>query len=591
MDRIKYSKLLMASGIALLSATLALTHCSSGGGGGGGGTPSSQFSLSGTAASGKPLAGAALILKDSLGQSRSATTASDGTYSLDTTGLTPPFLVQIAAGGGTTLYSVSADANAKTTVNVTPFTDVIIRSWYGVQGVSVDTAFSAPASNPAPTPAAVSIIGSIVQNTVQLWLNQAGVTSGTFNLISTPFTANGTGVDLVLDQSTVNPSTGSVVISDGTTTQNSQLTVDTSTGSIAVSTTTAGPNGTSSSSNTTVVPVQTAQQTALSAITAKLADFAAVVNAKGAALTTADVLPFLDPGLINDGLTRDQFAQDAVASLAGHTISFTVLAIKDLDTTNSVADVLFLLSQSQGGETQTETTDFFFKQVGGSWLLSGNQRIASVNVDAEMRTNQGAFGGNNGPDINVDVQPPQGLLSGVTISGGGIWTGAALTQSGIVSDPSGTLDHFFINSGPLQPNQLPAAGAPFTVTLAKTAGGTTSYTLPINSWTTEAISITSPTGSTLTDAHLGSPLTVTWTLPTTFPIARIKLSALTFTGDQTLPTTIQCDAEGPLLGIKAATATITIPSICSGQPVVQANLNLSVEGVNGEREEVIYQFQ
>jgi hypothetical protein len=580
-------KLLVVLGIVLLFSGLVFISCS--GGGGGGGSQGVQYNLSGTVASGSPIGGAALILKDSLGQSLSATTAANGTYSLDTTGLTPPFLIQVATGGSTTLYSVSADANPQT-VNVTPLTDVIVRSWYGVQNVSADTAFNAPASNPAPTPASVSIVSTLVQNAVQLWLNQAGVTAATFNLISTPFTANGTGVDLVLDQTTVNPSTGSLIISDGTTTQTSTLTVTPATGSIGVSTTTTGPNGTSSSTNTTVVPTQSAQQTALDAISTTLNNFSAVVNAKGSALTVADILQYFDPGLLNDGQNRDQFAQDAVSNLAGSTISFTVLSIKNLDTTNSVADVVFQFSASQGGQTETQTVEFFFKQVSGTWLLSGNQRIASVNVDAEMRTNQGAFTGDNGPDVNVDVQPPQGTVSGVTISGGGIWSGATLTQSGVVSNPSGTLDHFYINSGPLLAT-LPPAGSPFTLTLTLATGGSVSYTLPINSWTNEAISITSPTGSSLADANLGSTLPVNWTLPKTFPIARVKLSVLTFTGDQTLPSTIQCDTDGPILGITATSATVTVPATCSGMPVLQVNLNLDVEGVNGEREQVIYQFQ
>jgi hypothetical protein len=362
------------------------------------------------------------------------------------------------------------------------------------------------------------------------------------------------------------------------------------TGSIGVSTTTTGPNGTSSSTNTTVVPTQSAQQTALDAISTTLNNFSAVVNAKGSALTVADILQYFDPGFLNDGQNRDQFAQDAVSNLAGSTISFTVLSIKNLDTTNSVADVVFQFSASQGGQTETQTVEFFFKQVSGTWLLSGNQRIASVNVDAEMRTNQGAFTGDNGPDVNVDVQPPQGTVSGVTISGGGIWSGATLTQSGVVSNPSGTLDHFYINSGPLLAT-LPPAGSPFTLTLTLATGGSVSYTLPINSWTNEAISITSPTGSSLADANLGSTLPVNWTLPKTFPIARVKLSVLTFTGDQTLPSTIQCDTDGPILGITATSATVTVPATCSGMPVLQVNLNLDVEGVNGEREQVIYQFQ
>jgi hypothetical protein len=95
----------------------------------------------------------------------------------------------------------------------------------------------------------------------------------------------------------------------------------------------------------------------------------------------------------------------------------------------------------------------------------------------------------------------------------------------------------------------------------------------------------------LNDAHLGSPLDVSWTLPKTFLIASIRISALTFTGDQNLTSTFQCEAEGPVLGTTATTAAIIIPSTCHGQAVLQANLNIVVEGINGERNRIIYRFQ
>lgn len=579
--------------IAIL--TFSLTYCSGGGGGGTGGTSAGQYTLSGTAASGRPLAGMVITLKDASGHSSTATTAQDGAYSIDTTGLTPPFLVQVAAGStGTKYYSVSADTAATTTINITPLTDLIIRSWYGVQGVSMDTAFGDPTSHPAPSPAAVAIIGNAVQNVAQLWLNQAGVTSSNFSLISTPFSANGTGVDLVLDQASVNQATGSILITDGTTTQTSTLTA--SNGSVTVSTTTTGANGTSSSTNSTVVPVQTPQQAALAAITTSLNSFASTINTKGASLQLSDILPYLDPGLLNDGLNATQFGTDAVAEFKGETLSFNVLTIKSLDTTNNVADVVFSVSRSQGAETQTETTEFNFKNAGGSWLLSGNGKIASVNLAAEMRTTEGAIGGCTnctGPDINVDVQAPivgsVSTVTGGTLSGG-ILSGATLTTTSTTFDAPNNLflNHYFYNTGALQTNQLPAVGTLFTLTLA-TPSGPVDYTLSTNAWTTEAISITAPTSGSMTDIPFNTPITVTWTLPKTFAITRVKLSAESFTGANN--TGIDCNTNGPVLGITATTGAITIPATCGGQPVLDVNLNVDIEGVNGERETIIGQFK
>ena len=76
----------------------------------------------------------------------------------------------------------------------------------------------------------------------QLWLTHNGIDTTRFDLIATPFDANGTGLDHVLNQTTVNAATGHVTISDGTTTQNSTITYPTP-GTITVNTTTTNPPG------------------------------------------------------------------------------------------------------------------------------------------------------------------------------------------------------------------------------------------------------------------------------------------------------------------------------------------------------------
>ena len=97
------------------SGTSGNSGAGSGSGSGSGGTAS----VRGTASMGSPIVGATVTLKDSTGKSTTATTASDGTYTLNTSGMTPPYFVQVVTTSGTTFYSVSADALASTTINTT----------------------------------------------------------------------------------------------------------------------------------------------------------------------------------------------------------------------------------------------------------------------------------------------------------------------------------------------------------------------------------------------------------------------------------------------------------------------------------------
>ena len=258
-------------------------------------TVGNPATVSGTAASGSPIAGATVTLEDTQGNTRTSTTGSDGSFTVDTTGLTPPFLlsVQPASGANPPLYSVSADANATATINIHPLTDLIIRSWYSTQGVAIDTAFGSPVGpNAPPPPTEVRLIGNVMVQMAQLWLTKNGIDTTKVDLIATPFQANGTGLDNVLNQTTVNAATGQVTISDGTTTQNSTITYPTP-GTITVNTTTMNPAGTTLSTVSAVVPTQSAEQDALTAILGAMNAFVQTVNTKGSALTASDIMSYL----------------------------------------------------------------------------------------------------------------------------------------------------------------------------------------------------------------------------------------------------------------------------------------------------------
>jgi hypothetical protein len=567
-------------------------------------------SLTGVAAHGAPLAGATITLVDKRGTLISTTTDDTGAYTLDTTGLKAPFLVSVQVDETHILYSVSADADIASVVNITPLTDLIVRSWYSVQGIDMAAAFADPVASPPPSPTEVQIISNVVVQVTALWLQQAGVDTTGFSPISTPFVADTTGVDAVLDQTTIDPDTGSITITDGgDISQSSTVTYDTDTGSMSVDTTTTNGSDGSSSIAGTVVATSDDMQAALTGINTVLTSFANTVNSKGKALSAADLLPFLDKNLLSEGLNRTKFAGKTADDFNGDdendaiSIAAQVQGIPSLDVVNGLATVDFIFTESQGENHQTQTVEFFFKKQGdGTWRFYGDQMPAKLSVSAEMRTNQGANSATNGPDINADVRPLTGLYSGISIDGGGVFTDQAFTSQGTEDDtftpdpasPGTTTpvirDVFFAETDVLA--DLVPAGTDLTITMTPTGGSPVDYHVKTNAFTTEAISITNLTGSALADATLGSPLHVEWTLPKTFAVAEVKLEGFVDTdpgqGDDK-----QCKVENPpILSVTSTSGDITLPAgTCQGLTPVGASLNLEVIGVNGERELVIYMFQ
>lgn len=587
-------------------------------------TVSQATAVTGTAAQGSPIAGATVTLKDSQGTTRTATSGGDGTFSIRSTGLTPPYLLQVQLAGGGKLYSVSADANADATINVTPLTDTIVRAWYGVQAtpVSADAAFADPGANAPPLPSNVQSLAGIVQSVVQNFLNNSSIPPS-FNFISSTFKADGTGFDRALDQvgpATVSSSANEIAITptNGTVSQSSTLTL--ANGTVTVATTTTGGTGGASSSSvtSTAVAVTAAQESAQAAIATLLANFAGTINAKDASLAASDLQAYTDPDLLNEGLNQTQFLAglaNEFAGSSGRTANLSIVRLKTLDTTNNVADAIIQLSVAQGSQTRNETKEFFFKNVGGNWLVSGDQRIASVDLAAQYSTQILPPCPNNCPmepaqglvlSSNIGVPNAAGgglgLASPPTISGGigGLSNNSVYTDSGqdTSSSPLEELYYFAYppssTSAALDPNSLPA-GTPFTITLTPATGSAVSYTLPLNSWTTDPVTLTAPTSTTLADANLGGSLDVSWTLPTTYAIAEVKLIAI---GAETTtsggPECIfdQSTPNWPVVGNTSTTATISLPTTCpDGNSIVTVNINVTTVGVNGEQSSALILMQ
>lgn len=584
--------------IFLFLAALVIQSC---GGGGSSSTvppPANGPTLSGTAASGAAVASGAITVKDKNGVTKSGTTDANGKYTIDVTGMAAPFLVKVTLSSGAFLYSVGAQTGV---VNIHPYTDLIIQTWYKVQGKTIDAAFSDPAGNPPPTATEIKLIANVVGEIVQKWLVDNAIDPATFDLITTSFDANHSGFDHLLDISLVN--NGTVTITEGTTTQTTTLTPHTDTNAVSLSTTTTGPGGTSTTASSIVVPTNSAQQAALNGVAAGLNQFKTIVNSKGAVLADTDLIGIFDANYLSDGFDKTIGSAQLASQLRGTTInSFTVDRIISYDDSAKVVTIVGSVSVTQDGTTLTEKFNaddgFVFKLQpdGTSWFIYGNQRPASAGLQVEMRTDIFRNSPTVGPrqSINVDVRAPQNTVSAVRVTGGGIFTNTIVPKSGqpdfeTIEKAPGTKiqvpkDAFFYSID----TPFPPAGAVFTITVDLVAGGSKSYTVTTGGTTTEPISITSPTGHTLAEATLGQPLTVHWTLPTTFPVVSVNFGGhVTTSLDPNAGSSCQVDVN---VAPTATSGAITFPSTCNG-PSVTATINVSTIGPNGERNIIIYEFE
>lgn len=502
----------------------------------------SSSTVSGTAATGDPIASATVTLVDSTGTVRTGTTGADGSFSIDSTGLTPPFLLEVATNAGT-LYSVSADGNLSTTINLTPLTDIVVRSWYGVQGTDPASAFASPTTYPPPASTDVLALGTSVSTIMQPWLQAQGVNTAGFSAISTAFQAGtGTGIDGVLSMTSVSASGGTitaVINPGGPSAQNptmQSITITPSSGTLTITSTATTALGTGSPTTTNIaVPTTQVQETALAGIFTALTNLTSTVNQKGVNLQASDLTPYVDPNYLDDGHGAAYFENSVASSLsAGQTVSFTGLQINSLDTTNNVADVSFQVSQ--GGQSQT--VELIFRLVSGSWLISGDHRVAQAQVTTrawDWGTNFAAQGQSfrytQTTSLVIDDVQQNNVVS-VTVSGAGV-TGSHIVPMVCSYDQTGGVPTCGNSHGASDTQRYfeydfsywPAVGGQYTFTLTTASGGPYTYTATVgNSYGFAAdgttpvpadypvITLTSPGSLSFSDILNSGPITVTGTV-------------------------------------------------------------------------------
>ncbi len=187
--------------VSIMTATL-LSACGGGGGGSSTGSSSggSASTITGTAATGKPIANATVNAYNAAGQCGTATTDANGNFSMNVSKCSGDTVLDIPYGANY-LYSLATSqylANGSV-VNITPWSSAILN---GVLGNSV-TAQGAQAIAKAMTATLEQQIATASKQLVSALPGTYGISSG-FDPMHSPFTANSTGFDAVLDNTTIN---------------------------------------------------------------------------------------------------------------------------------------------------------------------------------------------------------------------------------------------------------------------------------------------------------------------------------------------------------------------------------------------------
>jgi hypothetical protein len=180
---------------APLAAASMLVAC-----GGGGGDRPSATTLSGVVATGDAVVGGVVTVQDSdpaTPDPTPATTGSDGRYEIDVSTQRAPLLVTVTSAGAAdaTLASLvpTLSERAENAANVTPFTTAIALLANGS-----DEFASAADIARAGAPEAVSAATALVVQVLRSDPAVAALLPADFNPLTTPFVADGTGIDAAL---------------------------------------------------------------------------------------------------------------------------------------------------------------------------------------------------------------------------------------------------------------------------------------------------------------------------------------------------------------------------------------------------------
>jgi hypothetical protein len=424
----------------LFIASLAMLLVACGGGGGSASvvapTVKSSVALSGTAASGAPITdtmNGAVLLKDSSSPAKtvSSPTDSSGNYSFTSAqiqGFVVPFMLQVSYKvGGVSYYlhsAVTAEdvTSGNATINITPLTDLVIAN---LGNEIAETLFANGNYSSLLTKTTLDAGVLALDKLLQPVLLQMGV-AGSVDLLRQSFTANGQGLDAVLDalKVTIDPSTKAETITN-------RLDNTSVSGTLSAPPTT--PLAASATNNVTD----------LQGVTATFNSFAALM-ATAPAPTSTSLLAFFDQtNFKEDGQNLQTFLQQLTSSpvTAGGSLAFRDIVLESIPswvtTVPSGATAYKASFTVLQNASAADRSDFIMYKSNGAWLALGNQLLAKVSINAFEGDNNGVLC--TGMQLNVSDKGAVGINYAVVTGPGLPAAGVLLFNSASTSANSFTL--------------------------------------------------------------------------------------------------------------------------------------------------------
>lgn len=377
--------------LAATTLLLALTGCGSGGDDGSPPPaspppptppPPPSITMSGTAATGAPLAGGTLRVIDRAGVTRSlsAPIGADGRYTIDVTGMSAPLLL-VAEGrvGESTaqMYAIEPTGSSSSpfTVNVTPLTTAVAAL---VAQNNNPAGLTQPSALAAVTGAQVSQVVGALNTALAPLYAAAGITNASsFSPMSTPFAVSQPGQDRLLDAVKINVGTQGVTFTNAT----APISGDTPDAGTVITL-----NGANLANPPTIVAsVNSIAVDFLAGLQQGFNDCFALATAVRA--TSSACTGLFDASYLQHGYTAAQRWTGAIPALDGARFAIPELLYTALDNSGNPLPVIRLVwTQSDGAvRTRADVLRNFGTATAPAWKLRGNLRPIELFVEPRFQ--------------------------------------------------------------------------------------------------------------------------------------------------------------------------------------------------------------
>jgi hypothetical protein len=335
-------------------------------------------SINGTAAAGAPVVGTVTV-KDSTGATRTSTIAADGSYKVDVTGMTGPFVFLAngtVAGRSIQMVSAATAADVDKTVNITPFTDLIVANMAG----QVASNYFASPNYALLTAAELDAARQTLTTRLLPILNALGVAAG-FDLLRSSFAADHSGFDAVMDvvRVSTDAATRTATITD--LVNNQQIQDD-----LASKADVSALPAPVANLNDTVASIKGIEDT--------LSKFSAVFATSLPASDNAVLRSLVSNDMVDWGAGRNAFlSEEGVLDPRMVGVKQSGVSIVAISDGGATLDVQF--------QSVHKTADFYgnttnqwqhqFRRTGGVWQYAGNRRWAYTEMNSiNMRAHKEA---------------------------------------------------------------------------------------------------------------------------------------------------------------------------------------------------------